>query len=96
MDMKLSNNPYKSYALFQNRIIEQYKNMIDEFDLIKIDAMQTIHQKQEFIRKEVAELLKKNKISKLVKNRKKNKKIKKIEKRKKMINSNHQLHFEHA
>ena len=62
MDMKLSNNPYKSYVLFQNRIVEQYKNMIDEFNLIKIDAMNSIHKKQELIRKEVVKLLSKNKI----------------------------------
>ena len=64
MDMKLSNNPYKSYVLFQNRIVEQYKAMIDEFDLIKIDAMQSIHAKQEFIRQKVSELLKSRKILK--------------------------------
>lgn len=62
MDMKLSNNPYKSYVLFQNRIVEQYKDMIEEFGLIRIDAMKSIHEKQEFIRKEVAKLLTKNKI----------------------------------
>ena len=64
MDMKLSNNPYKSYVLFQNRIVEQYKAMIDEFGLIKIDAMKSIHAKQEFIRQEVSELLKSRKILK--------------------------------
>ncbi len=64
MDMKLSNNPYKSYVLFQNRIVEQYKAMIDEFGLIKIDAMETIHTKQEFIRQKVSELLKSRKILK--------------------------------
>ncbi len=62
MDMKLSNNPYKSYVIFQNRIVEQYKNMIDEFGLIKIDAMASIHEKQKFIRQKVLELLKENKI----------------------------------
>ena len=64
MDMKLSNNPYKSYVLFQNRIVEQYKAMIDEFGLIKIDAMKSIHAKQEFIRQGVSELLKSRKILK--------------------------------
>ena len=62
MDMKLSNNPYKSYVLFQNRIAEQYKNMIDEFDLVKVDAMQSIHEKQAFIRNEVIKTLKKIKL----------------------------------
>jgi len=62
MDMKLSNNPYKSYIMFQNRIVEQYQQMVDEFDLIKIDALDSIHDKQSFIREKVFELLKKNKI----------------------------------
>ena len=62
MDMKLSNNPYKSYVLFQNRIVEQYQEMVEEFDLIKIDALDSIHTKQLFMREKVAELLKKNKI----------------------------------
>ena len=62
MDMKLSNNPYKSYVIFQNRIVEQYKNMVDEFGLIKIDAMASIHEKQKFIRQKVLELLKEHKI----------------------------------
>lgn len=62
MDMKLSNNPYKSYVLFQNRIVEQYSEMISEFDLIKINALDSIHTKQSFIREKVIELLKKNKI----------------------------------
>ena len=62
MDMKLSNNPYKSYVIFQNRIVEQYKSMVDEFGLIKIDAMASIHEKQKFIRNKVIELLKENKI----------------------------------
>jgi len=57
MDMKLSNNPYKSYLLFQNRIVEQYKHMIDEYNLISIDATDSIHQKQSYIRKKVEELL---------------------------------------
>lgn len=62
MDMKLSNNPYKSYVLFQNRIVEQYNQMVEEFDLIKIDALDSIHSKQSFIRQKVVELLNKNKI----------------------------------
>ena len=62
MDMKLSNNPYKSYVIFQNRIVEQYKNMIEELGLIKLDALASLHEKQKFIREKVNELLVKNKI----------------------------------
>lgn len=63
MDMKLSNNPYKSYVLFQEKIVEQYKKMIDEFSIISIDAQTSIHQKQKFIREKVTELLKANNIA---------------------------------
>ena len=62
MDMKLSNNPYKSYVLFQNRIVEQYKNMVDEYGLIQINALDSIHEKQDFIRNKVIEILNKNNI----------------------------------
>ena len=62
MDMKLSNNPYKSYVLFQNRIVEEYKNMVDEYGLIKIDAMESIYDKQKFIREKIENLLKERKI----------------------------------
>ena len=61
MDMKLSNNPYKSYVLFQNKIVQEYESMVDEFGLIKIDALDSIRQKQNFIREKVAEILTKNK-----------------------------------
>lgn len=57
MDLKLSNNPYKSYILFQNRVIEQYKDMVDEYGLIKVDANESIHKKQMYFRKIVTELL---------------------------------------
>lgn len=63
MDMKLSNNPYKSYILFQNRIVEQYQQMIEEYDLIRIDALDSIHSKQMFVRQKVIELLAKNKFN---------------------------------
>ena len=63
MDMKLSRNPYKSYLLFQNRIVEQYKKMVDEFGLISIDANDSIYNKQKLMRQKVAELLKQKNIN---------------------------------
>ena len=57
MDLKLSNNPYKSYVLFQNRVIQEYKNMIDEFGLIQLGANDTIHSRQQYCRKLVMEVL---------------------------------------
>ncbi len=62
MDMKLSNNPYKSYIKFQTKIVEEYKKMVDEYGLIEIDATKSIHEKQLFLRQKVKEVLKINKI----------------------------------
>ena len=57
MDLKLSNNPYKSYVIFQNRVNDEYSDMVDEFGLVKIDASNTIHSKQVLLRQYVTELL---------------------------------------
>ena len=46
MDLKLSNDPYESYRIFQGRVIYEYDRMIDEYGLIKMDATQSIHQQQ--------------------------------------------------
>jgi len=58
MDLKLSNNPYKSYVIFQNRVNEEYKKMVDEYGLIRIDATDNIHQKQMLMREQVMKILK--------------------------------------
>ncbi len=63
MDMQLSNNPYKSYLLFQNRVIEQYKDMVEEYGLIKIDALESIHNQQKYLRQITTELLSKKGIN---------------------------------
>ena len=57
MDLKLSNNPYKSYVIFQNRVNEEYKKMIDEYNIVEIDATQSIHSKQLKLRTLVCDLL---------------------------------------
>lgn len=46
MDLKLSNDPYESYLIFQNRVNDEYKQMVKEYDLYEIDAQDTIHSKQ--------------------------------------------------
>lgn len=63
MDLKLSNNPYKSYVIFQNRVNEEYLNMVDEYGLVKVDANNTIHSKQVLLRQYVTELLSKKGIN---------------------------------
>lgn len=57
MDLKLSNNPYKSYVIFQNRVNQEYVDMVDEFGLVKITADDSIHSKQLKLRKLVTEVL---------------------------------------
>jgi len=63
MDLKLSNNPYKSYVIFQNRVNKEYEDMVDEFGLEKIDASSTIHAKQVRLRELVTNVLSKKGIS---------------------------------
>lgn len=57
MDLKISNDPYESYVIFQSRVIEEYKNMLDEFGIVKLDANDTIHKKQVEIRKILKKIL---------------------------------------
>ena len=57
MDLKLSNDPFESYLIFQTRVINEYKKMLKEFDIVKLDANDTIHKKQVEIRKMLTEIL---------------------------------------
>ena len=58
MDMKLSNDPYESYVIFQSKVIEEYNKMLNEFEIVKLDAKDTIHKKQVEIRKLLKQILK--------------------------------------
>ncbi|MCR4880597.1 MAG: dTMP kinase [bacterium] len=58
MDLKLSNDPYESYRIFQGRVVYEYDRMIDEYDLVKMDATKTIHEQQIKFRKIVKKVLK--------------------------------------
>lgn len=57
MDLKLSNDPYESYKIFQKRVNEEYQSMVGEYGLIEIDATDSIHSKQLVFREEVKKLL---------------------------------------
>lgn len=50
MDLKLSNDPYESYMIFQGRVVKEYQKMVDEYGLVKLDALDSIHKKQQEIR----------------------------------------------
>lgn len=57
MDLKISTDPYESYKIFQKRVNDEYKSMIDEYGLVEIDANDSIHTKQVFFREKVKEVL---------------------------------------
>ena len=57
MDLKISNDPYESYLIFQGRVISEYQKMVDEFGLVKLDAKESIHTKQIEIRRRLKEIL---------------------------------------
>lgn len=46
MDLDLSDDPEESFRLFQGRIIEEYEEMVPEFELTVVDATQPIEVEQ--------------------------------------------------
>jgi dTMP kinase len=50
MDMGLSEDPYESFSLFQKIIMNEYDQMVDEFDLTVIDATLPLVRQQEIVR----------------------------------------------
>ena len=57
MDLKLSNDPYESYMIFQSRVVLEYQSMVEEYGLMKLDANDSIHSKQLQIRKMLTQVL---------------------------------------
>ena len=58
MDLKLSSDPFESYIMFQSKVVKEYKKMLNEFNIISLDANDTIHKKQVEIRKLLTDILK--------------------------------------
>jgi dTMP kinase len=54
MDLRLSNDPYESFRIFQGRLLEQYLALSTEFRFLVIDANQPIEAQQAVIRDLVA------------------------------------------
>lgn len=50
MDLGLSNDPRESFRLFQQRIVDEYESMIDEFGLTAMNATQPIPEQQRRMR----------------------------------------------
>jgi len=53
MDLELSDDPEESFRLFQGRILEEYEQMVPEFDLQVIDATLPIEVQQMQVRQAV-------------------------------------------
>ena len=51
LDMGWSNDPEKSFTVFQGKILEEYDRMVDEFGLTVIDATRSIEEQQREMRK---------------------------------------------
>jgi dTMP kinase len=50
MDLGLSSDPHESFKLFQQRIVNEYEQMIDEFGLTVMDATLPIPEQQRRMR----------------------------------------------
>jgi len=57
MDLALSDDIEESFRLFQGRIIEEYEKMVEEFNLVPIDATRSIEEQQAEVRRIVADAL---------------------------------------
>lgn len=57
MDLGLSENRLTSFRMFQQRIIDQYHIMIDEFNLVVVDGTRPVEVQQKIIREMVTKIL---------------------------------------
>ena len=57
MDLRLSNDPYESFRIFQGRILEEYEAMAEEMGFHVIDATKSIERQQKEMRRILAEEL---------------------------------------
>src|SRR5215208_5438506 len=55
MDMRISNDPYESFRIFQGRMLEQYLSMSTEFDFLLMNANQVVEKQQAIVRQLVAQ-----------------------------------------
>jgi dTMP kinase len=58
MDMNLSQDVTESFRIFQSRILAQYDKIVDEYQLITLDATKDIAKQQDAMRRLVDEALK--------------------------------------
>jgi dTMP kinase len=56
MDLGLSDNRVTSFRLFQQRIIDEYDTMVDEYNLVALDGSRSVEEQQALVR----DIVKKN------------------------------------
>jgi dTMP kinase len=57
MDLGLSDNKVTSFRLFQQRILDEYDKMVDEFKFTVVDGTETVHKLQKIVRNEAKKIL---------------------------------------
>jgi dTMP kinase len=57
MDLKLAPDVLSSFKIFQGRILDEYKNVANEYGLTEIDATQSIGEQQRIMRQMIDETL---------------------------------------
>src|SRR5262245_44376522 len=57
LDLRLSNDPYESFRIFQGKILERYLSMADEFNFAVVDANQPVEVQQAQVRESVSQRL---------------------------------------
>ncbi|NLF51903.1 MAG: dTMP kinase [Leptolinea sp.] len=57
MDLGLSDNKVTSFRLFQQRVIDEYENMVDEFGMTVIDGAESVQKEQKVVRQLVTRVL---------------------------------------
>lgn len=55
MDLGLSQDPYESFRLFQGKILQEYRRMLEEFDFVNVDATESVETQQTKVRQVIEE-----------------------------------------
>lgn len=58
MDLGLSDNKVTSFRLFQQRVIDEYEKMVDEYGMTVIDGTESVQKEQKYVRQLVTRVLK--------------------------------------
>jgi dTMP kinase len=57
MDLGLSDNKVTSFRLFQQRVIDEYDKMVDEFGMTVVDGTEPVQKEQKYVRQLVTKML---------------------------------------